>query len=41
MVIYIQYKFHELPSIGYLVMAEGGKTEKLEGWTYNAGYDGG
>ena len=27
MVIYIQYKFHELPSIGYLVMAEDGKTD--------------
>ena len=25
MVIYIQYKFHEVPSIGYLVMAEDGK----------------
>ena len=25
MVIYIQYKFHELPSIGDLVMAEYGK----------------
>ena len=25
MVIYIQYKFHEIPSIGYLVMAEDGK----------------
>ena len=22
-----KYKFHELPSIGYLVMAEGGKTD--------------
>ena len=34
-VIYIQYKFHEFPFIGYLVMAEDGKThgwmEKLEG----------
>ena len=26
-VIYIQYKFHEIPSIGYLVMAENGKLE--------------
>ena len=26
MVIYIQYKFHEISSIGYLVMAEDGKT---------------
>ena len=25
MVIYIQYMFHEIPSIGYLVMAEDGK----------------
>ena len=25
MVIYIQYKFHEIPSIGNLVMAEDGK----------------
>ena len=25
MVIYIRYKFHESPSIGYLVMAEDGK----------------
>ena len=25
MVIYTQYKFHALPSIGYLVMAEDGK----------------
>ena len=36
MVIYIQYKLHEIPSIGHLVMAEGGKvdgrTEKPEGW---------
>ena len=24
-VIYIQYKFHNIPSIGYLVMAEDGK----------------
>ena len=29
MVIYIQYKFDEIPSIGYVVMAEDGKTE---GW---------
>ena len=27
MVIYIQYKFHEIPSIGYLEMAEDGKTD--------------
>ena len=27
MVVYIQYHFHELPSIGYLVMAEDGKTD--------------
>ena len=25
MVIYIQYKFHEIPGIGYLVMAEVGE----------------
>ena len=25
MAIYSQYKFHEIPSIGYLVMAEDGK----------------
>ena len=25
-IIYIQYKFHEIPSIGYLAMAEDGKT---------------
>ena len=25
MVIYLQYKFHETPSIGYLVMAEDGE----------------
>ena len=25
MFIYIQYKIHEIPSIGYLVMAEDGK----------------
>ena len=25
MVIYIQYKFHEIKSIGYLVLAEDGK----------------
>ena len=38
-VIYIQYKFHHLPSIGYLIMAEDRRmdrhTEKLEGWTNN------
>ena len=27
MAIYIQYKFHEIPSIGYLVKAEEGKTD--------------
>ena len=27
MVIYIQYNFREIPSIGYLVMAEDRKTE--------------
>ena len=26
-VIHIQYKFHEIPSIGYLVMAEDGETD--------------
>ena len=30
MVIYIQFKFHAIPSIGYLVMAEDGK---VDGWT--------
>ena len=29
MVIYIQYKFHEIPSVGYLVMAEGGKNIEI------------
>ena len=33
MVVYIQCKFHKLPSIGYLDMAEDGKTE---GWMDNA-----
>ena len=33
MVVYIQCKFHELPSRGYLDMAEDGKTE---GWMDNA-----
>ena len=33
LVIYIQYKFHGIPSIGYLVMAEDGMMEKPEGWT--------
>ena len=28
MVVYIQYKFHEIPSIGYLVMAEDGKKHR-------------
>ena len=27
MAIYIQYKFHEIPSIPYLVMAEDGKSD--------------
>ena len=27
-VIYIQYKFHEIPSIGYLVMVEDRKTNE-------------
>ena len=27
MVIYIQYKLHEIPSIGYIVMAEVRKTD--------------
>ena len=30
LVIYIQYKFREIPSVGYLVMAE---DRKLDGWT--------
>ena len=30
MVIYIQFKIHAIPSIGYLVMAEDGK---VDGWT--------
>ena len=34
MLIYIQYEFHEIPSIGYLVMAEKGKTDgQKDGWT--------
>ena len=34
MAIYIPYKFHEIPSIGYLVMDEDGKSEKQkDGWT--------
>ena len=28
--IYTQYKFHEIPSVGYLVMAEDGKSDE---WT--------
>ena len=33
MVIYIQYKLHEIPSIGYIVMAEVRKTDgKTDGW---------
>ena len=32
--IYIQYKFHEVSSIGYLVMAEDRKSDgRTEGWT--------
>ena len=27
MTIYFQYKFHEIPSIGYIFMAEDGKTD--------------
>ena len=30
MVIYIQFKFHEIPSIGYLVMAEDVKKKIIE-----------
>ena len=30
MVIYILYKFHEIPSIGYLIMA---KDQKTDWWT--------
>ena len=33
-VIYIQYKFHELPFIGYLVMTKDGKTH---GWMEKLG----
>ena len=36
MVVYIQYKFHELQSIGYLVIAEGRKAEGETGRTDNA-----
>ena len=44
MVLFIQHKFHEIPSIGYLVMAEDGKTDgrtdgrkhRTEGRTDNA-----
>ena len=37
MIIYIQYKFNEIPSNDYLVMAEDGKTGgRMEGWTNNA-----
>ena len=43
MVIYIQYKFHEIPSIGYLVMAEDGKTDgrkhrQNDAWTLQNQY---
>ena len=31
MVIYIQYKFDKIPSIGYLVMAEDGKPDEQKG----------
>ena len=31
MVICSQYKFHEIPFIGYLVMAEDGKKIKIKG----------
>ena len=33
MVIYTQHKFHEIPSIGYLVMVEEGKTDGRKQWT--------
>ena len=37
MVIYIMYKFHEIPTIGYLVMAEDGKSDgKMEGQKFEA-----
>ena len=29
MAIYIQYIFHEIPSVGYLVMAEEGKADGM------------
>ena len=29
MVIYFQYMFHKMPSIGYLVIAEGGTTIEI------------
>ena len=33
MVIYIQYKFHKIPFIGYLYMAEDGQMHReKEGW---------
>ena len=33
-VMYIQYKFHEMPSIGYLVMAEDGNQTDGQRQTY-------
>ena len=30
-IIYSKYKFYEIPSIGYLVMAEDGRTDELKG----------
>ena len=36
MVIYIRYKFHKIPSIGYLVMAEDGKADRQH-QTYSGG----
>ena len=32
-VICIQYKFHEIPSIGYLTIAEDGKMDRWKEWT--------
>ena len=34
MVIYNQYKFHLIPPIGYLVMAEDGK-KSMKTWQWN------
>ena len=41
MTLYIKYKFYEILSIGYLAIAEDGKTDGradgwTEGWTDNA-----